>query len=262
MDEQNVQNNNEGEIAKKTSGSKYKFSFAFIILLLALLAGGALYYLTTMATPSEELQINLSDLNQEVPFEMPSYPEVVAVVNGEEVLGANMQLSVSQVAQAAAAQGDSPSDPTVMEAIEAQALDVLVNTVLLQQAAVAAGIAIDEAAVDAALSEFKAQYATPEEFTEAVEAMGLSEEQIRENLSDRMLIDMYLETETEINSLTVTPEELQAQYEATVAGVENAPSLEEIASYLEPALLAQKQQVLVSEIIDSLRAEAQIEELL
>ena len=229
-------------------------------LLIAVVLGVALVVVAGLYYYYQNREVdNVPVASSVTPATATEYPDVVAVVNGEDVTSSDFVLSVNQVTQTATQQGADPSDPAVKAQIEGQAMDVLINTVLLRQAADASGITVTPEQIDAELSNITAQYESPEAFDAALTEFGLSNEDVRSDLEEKLVIDQYLQSNDAVAAVTVSDAEVQDMYDTLSAQGTGLPSLEEIRQPLEEQLLAQKQQQLISDVINGLREAAEID---
>ncbi|MCA9365992.1 SurA N-terminal domain-containing protein [Candidatus Kaiserbacteria bacterium] len=190
------------------------------------------------------------------------YPEVVARVNGEDVSREDFLEGLEQTKAAAASQGADMSDIVVASQVEAQALDVVINTKLLLQAAADAGIAITDEQVDQELAALQERYGGEEGFQAEMAKYGVTLEQLRVDVKEQLTVDAYLTGTEEFSGATVTEEEMTAFYDSLSSQGQDLPPYEEVKAQLEASLIGQKQQVAVSAIIDRLRTAADIETLL
>lgn len=184
---------------------------------------------------------------------------VVATVNGTKIYQAELDESINLLSQSAAAQGADVSDPATLAEIRTQALDVLISNTLITAAAKEEGITVSPEDVQKQYDELAAQFNTPEELAAKMTEVGLTEEKLRENISDRILADRYVEAVTDIETVTVTDEEIAEFVKTVSAGGTEVPPLEEIRPQIESQLMMQKQQEIVTALIEKLRAEATIE---
>jgi len=81
--------------------------------------------------------------------------EVVAVINGEEIVNKDLDASIEQFKQIALAQGVDVNDPSTQAEMRNQALQVLINTKLLVREAGNRGISVSEEDVNARIEDIK-----------------------------------------------------------------------------------------------------------
>ncbi len=185
--------------------------------------------------------------------------EVVATVNGAKIYQAELDESINLLSQSAAAQGANITDPATLAEIRTQALEVLISNTLITAAAEAEGITVSEEDVQKQYDDLTAQFGTPEELAAKMTEVGLTEEKLRENISDRILADRYVEAVTDIETVAVTDEEVAEFVKTISADGAKIPPLEEIRPQIESQLIMQKQQEIITTLVEKLRTEATVE---
>ncbi len=185
--------------------------------------------------------------------------DVAAVVNGTKITAAEVAESADMMTKSAELQGMDVSDPVVLEQIRAQALENLINNELLMGAARQSGVTANEASIQSAYDELVTQVGGEEELQTRMATVGLTTDTLMGNITDRLIVDQYIESSTDIETITVTDEEIQTYLNSIVTDGVELPPLEEIKPQIEATLLAEKQQTLVNDLIEKLRSEAKIE---
>lgn len=190
-----------------------------------------------------------------------SYPDVVAVVNGLEIPKEEMVESVANVGVQAQSQGMDVSSEEVQDLIEQQAIDGLVNTKLLIQAAIEAGITVTDEEIQAQIATIETQLGGAEVLAARVDELGLTMEDVEQDVREQILIDEYIRRESPGLQTEVTAEEIEAFYNQLIAGAQGqeVPSLEEVGPQIEAQLVAQNEQQAVADNIEELRNSAEIE---
>jgi peptidyl-prolyl cis-trans isomerase SurA len=184
--------------------------------------------------------------------------QVVATVNGTEVVGADLTTSISQIIATAEAQGIDVTDPGVQADIRNQAVNMLVNTALLEEEAAARGIAVTDAEVEARIDSLVEEVGSEDLLLSRMENLGITEETLREDVRSELTIQALLDDVFADADVTVTDEEVNALYETSVAGDPTAPALEEVRDQVEAQVQASKEQTVVNELINELRADAEV----
>jgi len=193
--------------------------------------------------------------------EDPPSSDAVAIVDGEEITRDQLEAIQPQVA---ASQGVDIATLTEEELtnLQTQTIDVLVGQALLRQAIEKSGVSAPQADVDAQISATKEQLGGQEAFDAELTAQGVTEEDLREQISEQLSTILYLNQTLELESLSVSDEEIQTAYDQAVAAGEEVPPLEEVRSQIEGALFQQKQQISINQHIQKLRSEAEVEILI
>jgi peptidyl-prolyl cis-trans isomerase SurA len=191
------------------------------------------------------------------------FEPVVAKVNGKKIYQREFDESVALIEQSATQQGGVDlSDESIQTEIRTQALDVLINNALITTSAEEAGIVVTDADIQAKYDELVTELGTQEELTARMAEMGLTEEKLRSNIADRILADRYIESETDIETVAVTDEEIAEFVKAISTGDTKLPPLEEIRPQIEAQIMSQKQQQIITDFLEKLRNEAEIETLI
>lgn len=205
--------------------------------------------------------------------ELDNIPDVVAVVDEEEISGdafaENYEAQFQQLTMQAAMAGQEPDQDQLKE----QALEMMINSELLVDEAEEQGFSASDEDVDEYLADMAEanQVESSDALMEELEAQGLSEERIREDLHSQVMIDQVVDT---LDVEEPSEEELQEMYDAQVEQLEamneqveeeqaqEAPSFEELEPELEQQVTQQNENEAIATLLDDLRADAEIEILL
>ena len=182
----------------------------------------------------------------------------IAVVNGTNIYRDEFDESVALIMQSVSMQGTDTTPESVQAEIRTQALDILVNNILITSAAADAGIVATDEEVQSKYDEIIAQLGSKEELEKRMAEVGLTEEKLRSNIVDRILADAYINSKATIKDLAVSEEEVNAFRDGISAGAE-LPPLEEIRPQIEQQILGQKQQQLITDVITKLREEGDVD---
>ena len=205
--------------------------------------------------------------------ELDDIPDVVAVVDGEEISGdafaESYEAQFQQLTMQAAMTGQEPDQ----DQLKGQALEMMVNSELLVAEAEDQGFSASEDDVDEYLEDMAEANGmeSTEELTEELQAQGLSEDRIRQDLENQVMIDQVVET---LDVEEPSDEELQEMYDAQVEQLEamneqveedqaqEAPAFEELEPELEEQVTQQNENEVIAALLDDLREDADIEILL
>ncbi|OGG41441.1 hypothetical protein A2837_02940 [Candidatus Kaiserbacteria bacterium RIFCSPHIGHO2_01_FULL_46_22] len=188
--------------------------------------------------------------------------EVVARVNGVEIDREAYERSLEQLRAAYTAQGVDVSTATSSELLKEQAVEALVNRQLIVMAAEAKGLTVEAAAIDTEYQNAIQGAGGSEAFAAALAASNLSEEMVRADIANGLLIQQYLSTELRINELTVTDAEVESYYNTVKTTNPEVPPLAEVSAAIQSQLLTMKRDEAVNTALQSLRANAEIEVLI
>jgi hypothetical protein len=188
-----------------------------------------------------------------------------AIVNGTKITQSDYNKNLTQLQNAATAQGSDVTDETIQAEIKKQAIDVLVNTELLRQEAYAEGALVTDEQIEARYQEIVTSIGGEEELATKMAELGITEEALRKDIEGEILIQGHLSKAVDTSKIAVTEKELAdayAQISGTAATGVTIPPLAEIKTQLETQLKTNKEQELVNEYITKLREGASIEILI
>ncbi len=224
-------------VPTQAPGRRTQFIIAGAIVLLGALGAGGYYYYTTQYVAGGP----------------------VAVVNGLKIARAEFNESVAMITQTASLQGANVTDPAIQKEINDQAIDILVSNTLLLDGARAAGITTTDEAVQAEYDKLVTELGGQEALTARMAEVKLSEEKLRSNIEERIIVDQYLKAETDMEDVTITIEDLKTTYDSYKASGVEVPPFEDIKTQLESQMVGQKQQEIINTFIASLKEKATIE---
>lgn len=220
------------------------------VIALALIGGGVWYYLEQSGRLATGIFDSLTGT-----VATPA----VATVNGTAIPQSDYDTSVRQLTEGAVAQGLDASDPEIASEISTQALDTLVNTELLLQAADAAGVSVDATAIDDRLAQITDELGGPEAFASRITELGLTDEIVRRDISRELVIQEFLTQKVAEIDTTVTEEEVTTLYESVGGEAGGNPPLEEIRDQVVAQAQFLKEQEFVQAYVEELRIDATIE---
>ena len=197
----------------------------------AVVAGAAWFYLSDTEIPGWGVSLNKS--------------EAAARVNGEDITMAEVeeykgQIAVNQGFDIASLGEDDRA------ALQEQALDTLISRLLVKQAAAEAGITAADADVDGQLESIKGQFESNAAYQEALSQEGLTESSLRSRIAADIVIQSYIEQTLDLDSITATEEEIEAEYELAASQNEGFPELSEVRDQIESSITQEKQQQMIT----------------
>ena len=205
--------------------------------------------------------------------ELDNIPDVVATIDDEEISGEafkeNYEAQFQQLSMQSQMSGQEPDQDQLKE----QALEMMINSELLVTKAEDQDFSASEEDVDEYLDTMADENGmeSSEALMSELEAQGLTEERIRDDLQKEVLIQQVVET---LDVKEPSEEELQEMYDTQVEQLEamnaqveedqaqEAPSFEEMEPELEKQAAMQKENEAITTLLDDLRADAEIEILL
>lgn len=185
-----------------------------------------------------------------------------AKVNNAKISEYDLEISMTQLATGAAAQGADITDPAVQTEIRIQALDMLVNTELLKQEAAARGIEVTQEEVTTRLEALKTDVGGEEILNQRMSDFGINQKTLLRDIKNELTIQKLLNEVFKEKSVVVTDDEIAEFYDQSGGVKAGLPALEEVKAQIEQQLKATKEQSVVTAYIEELRSKAEIESLI
>ncbi len=217
-----------------------------IVVIILLLVGGFMVYKNYSSSDKASDEV----VNEE--------PDDSGIVGGDLVAatlnGVNIMLSdvQGQANALIASSGVAEITPELQQQALQQSLQILVNQEILYQTAVGSGITADQSRVQEGIDEIINRFASTEEYQEALTTDGLTEDILRNSITKQLMVEKYVESIIDVDSITSTEEEVEALYEQYAAAQDNMPDIDEIYSQLEDELNQQKINAELSVLIEQL----------
>lgn len=154
---------------------------------------------------------------------------------------------------------DATNDPTQDGTFELQLLEDLISLKLLTAEAEAKNFTVTDDELNAEITLLEEQFGGREALDQQLEAFGISNDELRENMRNELMIRQLLEEETSIGAIEVTDEEIAEAYSSAVGDAEDAPPLEQVSELLRSEIVNQKSAEIIQEYVQQLRSEVNIE---
>ncbi len=183
---------------------------------------------------------------------------VVAIVNGEKIYRDELEKNIKGMESDAAQQGIDVTAPSVQEEIKKQSLQILIDSTLLIKTIKESGITATDAEVQEMYDMLAEQRGGEDALISELETIGITIEDLRTNLHERVLVDNYVTSLMSPESLEVTDADITTFLSAYEAS--ELPPLESIRPQVIEQILLQRQQEVLSGVVEKIRAEAVIEE--
>ncbi|MBU9722105.1 MULTISPECIES: SurA N-terminal domain-containing protein [Bacillaceae] len=211
------------------------------------------------------------DLDDEGQFDMPqpdldSIPDVVAVVNGDEITKEEFENVYVGQFQQASMEAMMYGQEFDQDDFKLQVIDALVGQELLVQEANSRDFDITQNDMDSLLEDLAAQYGfeSKDEFLEVMEEQGTSEEELNSILETQVKIDKLIASEA--GEFTTTDEELEETYDQMLTqylelgGEEDIdlPTFEEMKPELEQQARMQHENDAYRRLVGELRENADV----
>lgn len=188
--------------------------------------------------------------------------DALACVNGIAITQEKYDSSYEGYTRSLAAQGIDPNDQQYSTIIREQVIDGLINTTLLLSAAESAGVTLEDGAVETEYETIAGQFTDQAAMEAQMQALGVTEEEIKADIREQLLIRAYLDTQIPEENVLVSDQEIQTFYDQNTAGLaeEEKPPLADVSAAIEAQLAQQKELAEAELVIESLKENATIEQ--
>jgi peptidyl-prolyl cis-trans isomerase C len=132
--------------------------------------------------------------NQATSVPMATSQAMAARVNDQAILMADFERTLARRLEAIAANNEAP--PSDMQAFRKLVLDTMISQVVIDQAAIAQGIQVTDAEVEAEIQSMVEVAGGRENFLSRVAAEGMTEEEYRKSVRDALLTQKMRDTVT------------------------------------------------------------------
>ena len=183
----------------------------------------------------------------------------VATVNGVAITKKAYDDQYALLVASMQAQGLNPNDASQQEAMKKQVLDnLIINEVLLQQVK-AAGITTTDAEVETQYQALVTQNGGADGFKTALAKAGQTEASLRANIKNQLLIQKYLVANVKVDAVTASDTEISDFYnQYKQANGTSTPPLKDVSAQIKQQIILNKQQSLVGDFVNGLKAKATI----
>ncbi|ABR48337.1 conserved hypothetical protein [Alkaliphilus metalliredigens QYMF] len=190
--------------------------------------------------------------------------EVVAIVNSQEIRRVDFESVVENTKlyyqQQFGIDFQSEDDKGLIALIEEDALNNLIEQELLLQSTLERDYQVSKDELNYEIEQIKSQFESEEEFSMALEVNQLTLALLEEDIANEIMLRQYIQDE--VGDPTVSEEEMMAMYDEYSETMEDLPSFEEIQPQLQEEIKYQKFQASLWELLETLKAEGNIEILL
>lgn len=188
---------------------------------------------------------------------LPEENDVVATVNGEDILGSTYILAYQEALFNIQQQGLDPTDEAVYNQLHEQTLESIIGHKLLSQDAIAKGYEASEEEVTEQIELLKASFEEEDEFYNRLEEIDMSLDELEVQIAIDIILGKYWEEEIEIRE--ITEEEVQEFYDLAFGNAEDAPTLEEIEAQIRFTLEQQELQGSIAQRVADLKEDGVVE---
>lgn len=196
--------------------------------------------------------------------DLEDIPDVVAEVNGEEILKEEFETSYEGQFMQAVQQSQMTGEEVDQDQLKVEIVENMVGSELLVQEAENEGFDSSEEEVNKTLDEIVAQNGleSKEDFFSALEEQGTGEEEVMSQIEMQVKVDQLIASVS--GDIEPTEKELKEAYEKLEAQQEQmgedaeVPSFDEVKPDLKEQLIMQKQGEEAQKLIEKLREEADV----
>jgi peptidyl-prolyl cis-trans isomerase C len=128
-------------------------------------------------------------------IELSDADDFVATVNGVGIPRSDFEIVVQQTRQQYAAQGQQIPEAQLPQ-LQQNIIDQMVAEELLYQEGTRSGIEASSESVDQQLEQIKGQFQTEEQYSQALEQNGTSEEELREDIERSLVVQQTVQAVT------------------------------------------------------------------
>lgn len=235
----------------KAHNSRVLKQYAIAGVIVLLMGIGLLYVL------EEQDRINTGVFDTVTELVKPA--PAAATVNGVKIPLATYEKNRAQIETNAAAQGLTVTDESVKTEINKQAIDVLVNTELLKQAAAKDDITVTEEQVNSRYDEIVASLGGEDALKAKMTELGITSDSLQSDIKGELLIQAYLSKAVDLSNIKIEESDIKQVYDQANTPESNLPPLAEVKAEIEAQLRSTKEQELVNAHIETLRTDAKIE---
>ncbi|WP_129663643.1 SurA N-terminal domain-containing protein [Phytoactinopolyspora endophytica] len=197
--------------------------------------------------------------------DLESIPDVVAVVNGSEILKEDFVSVYEGQFQQLAMQAQTTGEDVDEEQLKEQTAENMVNNELLVQEADDRGFDASQEDIDETMNELAAQNGleSGEDFMAALEEQGMGEEEVRAELEvqvrvDQLIADEAGDTDPTEEELQELYDEAEAQQEQMGEEAQELPPFDEVKPQLEEQAKADKESEVAQALVQDLRGDAEV----
>lgn len=183
--------------------------------------------------------------------------EVVATVNGEEILKTDYETELENTKNMYTQQGMNLDDldDEMKEQVELSVLNQLVNTKLVLQSAKEDGITVEQSELDSEMDAIKSQFEDDAKYEEKLKENKITEKELKVQVKNQLTITKYLDST--IGKIEVNEDEVTGKYEEYKKALESQKQEPEdfktIKPQLEQQVTAEKKNEKVNKLIEDLR---------
>nr|WP_318539253.1 SurA N-terminal domain-containing protein [Terribacillus saccharophilus] len=210
----------------------------------------------------EEAQKQMEEMQKKMEEQQVDPDETVATVNGTEIKGEEYNSLLSSAQQQSQASGSDPTTDDAAKEMKDQVLKSLVGNELLLQEAENKDYEVTDKEVDDELKSAKEQFEDEDQFNQALEATGSTEDEYKQQMKEGLLVTKYVDSE--LSPKEVTEDDMKTYYEemekqAKESNQEDSlPKYDDIKDQLKATMEQQNLQTVMLDKVDELEKDADV----
>lgn len=214
---------------------------SIFILIIVIILGGLYLFTRPTGSPTDTAQTDT---------------DIVATVDDQQISRAALDAYIARIKENP--NFTMPTGDTADADLEKAALDDMINNMLLSADVENRQIAISDEEIDATIAHIKSQFDTEEAFKTELTASGLTEESLRPQVENQLVIEAYYQQIADEYNITVSDEEIQKFFDEQVAPQDDSVTLDSVSADIRSQIENQKVQTALADVIQKLRAAANI----
>lgn len=231
--------NQENTTPKKSSGFNIK---AIVIVIAGLLIAGGIFFAGGLD------------------FGNNNSREAIATVGNETITRGELNQQIAQL-EASGLFQIPPAGSAERAQFETVLTEQLVYEKLLRNEAVSLGLTASQTEIDTQYNNLVASLGDEETLERELNNAGISTSKLREDIGNQIIMNKYYLQLAEANNITVSDEEIEQFFNEQV-GDQEGITLEMVAEQISDQLLQQKLEGPLSEVIERLLLEQEVEILI
>lgn len=190
----------------------------------------------------------------------------VAFVNNSAISMKMLNMAMSGIIQSGQLNGVDTTKPEVQDKIRKEALDTVIDSELLVQKAKELKLVISQNDISSEMNKIEEQFGNREEFLNKIKSVGISEQDLRDDIEKQLLITSYQNKIYDSSKDIVKDSDIKIFYEALrkkyIEQDKTVPELDQIREKIISKILDMRHQKYLDGVAEGLRKNAKIEILI
>lgn len=185
--------------------------------------------------------------------------ESVATVNGVAIPKDQYDTQLASVVASLKTQGVDVANEEKLKEVKLQVLNDFINNEVVNQAVVKSGVKPTSEEVETQFQAILTQAGGVDGLKAELVKANLTEAQLRDNINKQLAVQAYLLRNIDTSSVTVSDAEVAQFYKDYSKDKKDVPPLKDLSAQIKQQITINKQQVLVTSFVSTLRASAVVE---